>query len=1009
MKRKLSALLLSLSLSLTLNAAPAYALTDDNIFTDPITGNYSGREDGAAIAANINSANLPASYWAKEQIARAMALNIIKGGAAGYNPSENVSNAELLTAALRAIKREDAAAALAPAESNRLPAGSPLKDTQTIGYLRQANLDGFITNQQYNNVRADQSALDAARGDFIYGAPVTRQQAAAWIYQAIRLLDPNAFSAGMTQQNTFSFTDAAGIALPNLPAVEALAAAKVMNADASGSFRPDAPVSKGDLAQIFEALGDSYYVPAGITKLSGTVGGIKTSEFQSTGAASGGKQVYVRAGDGKINVLRNFRAAQEGVPEAVADAPVYREDAAGGLALLQEGDRVEYLVAGSQLLYVQVTDTKPVDVRYVTGQLASLVLPAGQITLTGVSGGGEDTSNTYTMIDGLYYNENGKNYIFVNYNQKTQQMNIPLGSALRLRLKGDVVDQIDYLGEPELADDLYGVVIENNPEMGYLTILDKKGGEITKNFYPEDLRVKKKQYYDAVDEIGYISDIFPHFKYNPTECGIDDIEPGDIVFIRNSPDDPDYITSISASTNYIAGYGKIKEITPNDGYYEVLLQYENGQTSWFTVPAGLFVTSRGKPVSLGDVRAGDWARLLVNQAIIGPGRFIESAKEITIESAGHEVTTLLRGQLSGLDPVQNKLLVQNVQQLAKTGWSGYKQSDSFSLTSRDTEYFHNGKQISAEYAQKYFKRADNEVYIALEDAYSGKKVRKVTFRDGRDQLLPSDAVMTAGANGSFSLPSASGEISTDAGSIVVRNGRLVDGRAIMPADYAAVSLNGGATAAVVNITDTPGAGQLILARGRVLSVDDGKSFKVQSMAVLSGDKWMYTPVSREFAVDYNTLFLDSSGPRKTADFLDYTDRSEGGTATTVVDKVYNILVDGGRAAVILDAPYSTKMVRGTVYSVSGDTLYLRDASYRNNATGAWLPVSNNDAAIQVKAHPNSLIGKNNARAALSSIQTGDQIKAYTDKLPQVTGAGGVLVDKVSPGADIDGYIVFAEK
>ncbi|MDR1689214.1 MAG: S-layer homology domain-containing protein [Clostridiales bacterium] len=979
-----------------------YALTDEFIFTDAVANTYTGRVEADALISNLTFGDMPGNP-AYEAVTRMGALNVIKGYEDFFFPASPVSNAEMLSSVLRAMGRENDAIALAERLAPTLPEGSDLSRERKIGYLSLANQLGFITGAQYANVlAADQASLNPV-GNFIYDAPVSRQQAAFWLNLGINQMSQTAFDGVNigNVQRTYNFNDWKSVSAVNLTAVERLVSAGALLGDTEGNLRPNDFLTNAEHAQMFKALDSIYYNLIGVVKKNGTVGGYKDAAQAQTGSVNFGRDVYVRVSDGQIDVLKNYARASNSRPVVIQEVPVFRDSQVTGLTSLEEGDEIEYLVrsATNEVLYVQTARSQPVIIDYVTAKLKTIDVTAGTITVVTDDG----SAVTFPMIRGLYFTEDEKNYVYIDYNKKTETVNIPISSTLMLRLKNSVCDEIHFIGEPNLQDEFRGIVIENNPDLGYLVVIDNNGKQIVKNFYESDIRVKKREYYDADDEIGYISEVFPNFEYNPLESDIYAVEPGDIVFIRNNPDDLDYIESISAATNYIAKYGKILQFTFNGDYYEMLLEYENKQTTWFDVSSELFITRNGKPADAESVVVGDWARVLVNQAIIAPGYVMESAKEIILESDGHYISTILRGQLSGMNAVQNQLLVQNVQELTNRGWVNHKQAANFNLTGRDTEYFYDNKQISLEYALKYFKRSDNEVYIALENNYAGEKVRKVTFRSGRDQLLNADTVIYSDGNGGFSVLGSSDKISTDAGTIVRRYGRLVSGNNINIPDYAVVSLNGGNNAAVVDISDAPGNSQVIMARGRVLSVDEGNDFIVQSMSVLTGDEWLYTPIAREFAIDYNTVYVTAEGITNLERLTDYNSAVDE-TVTTSVDKVYNILTDGARASRIIESPYCTRAVRGTVYAVdeAAGKIYLNSASYLSNAAnsaGRWVNVSATSATLEITVHPNTFITKNNQTVGLGSIKTGEQLKIMTDNLP----------DRVTTGAILDGYMVFVEK
>lgn len=204
----------------------------------------------------------------------------------------------------------------------------------------------------------------------------------------------------------------------------------------------------------------------------------------------------------------------------------------------------------------------------------------------------------------------------------------------------------------------------------------------------------------------------------------------------------------------------------------------------------------------------------------------------------------------------------------------------------------------------------------------------------------------------------------------------------MVPDYARVVLNGNGKAAVVDIYDEPNASGVFIARGRIISVDEGKSFKVKSSSILTGDEWLYTPVERTFEINGSTLFLNEGGISNINSFLDYTTESvEGG--------IFNIVADGTTATHVIQSPYAKDIVRGTVYDTAAGSISIKDSRYYIENTGRWDTVSDKDNSVNVTLPTNSVIVKNNKVVGVSELEKGDKIKVFTSQLPNI--AGGMTV------------------
>lgn len=979
----------SLSLALVcslLFSTAVYAKTDGYIYSDPVSNTYTGRAEGARLISNLRFTDLPGDAASQDAVVRSGVLNLIKAEAPSFSPNAAVTKEEAIAYALRAAGLENQAQAAGVAMINTLPANSPLRNVWSAGYLTLARNMRLITPAEYTDAIApDPSALDPAV-NFVRTAAATREEFASWLAAALTSAQPNIFTTTATQQAIYAYRDWQNIAPDKVNAVENLSREKIMTDNGTGSFRPKSSLTRMEAARVLRNMDRLYYNIAGLQKKTGTVAGLGDEQYSETASGILWRHVYVRGADGLVDLLTYAYTASSSPQDGAADAVVLREGNVAGLASLAEGDQIEYLVepSTSTVWYVQVTSG--LNSSTVQGKLQLIDINNGTVILTDDSG----KPYTFPMAKGLYGTDtNGTNYVLFK-NEKRPVSTLPQGSTYRVTLVNNVVTAIEYLGEPVIAPETRGIVTDNNPNLGYITIIDENGREVTGNYNPGSLRVQKTEYYDMRDTIGSIHSLFPDFTYNPRETDMRSIEPGDIVSYRTDPADG-RITSISASVSYTTRYGRIREFRDNGDASSMLMQFENGSTTWFTAADGIMVVKGGKPVQADEIVPGDWARLLVNQAVIGPGYIMESVKEIAVEGDGHYISNIIKGKLAGINVIQNKLNVQDAQRLTDAGWANYRQIEQFSLAGNGIEYYYDGKPVTLSYVKNYLSHADANVYIALENNYAGETIKKLTFRSGRDELLKADTVLYTNG-GTFSILGNAGTIATDEGTIVRRNGRLVDGSQIVAPDYAVVSLNGADTAAVVDITPTPATSGIMIARGRIYSVDAGRSFKVQSMALFGGQSWSYTPIQREFAIDHSTLFMDDSGLTSMDEFIGYTD-------TSVINKVYNIVIDGSRAARVIDAPYATQSVRGTIYAIDGDSISLKDVYVYDSETGRWSIISNRNAIGTVTVPANAILVDRNQVVGTNSLKVGQQIKVMTDSLP----------NNITSGLAVTGYIVQVER
>ncbi len=963
------------------------AQIDETIFKDPVVNTFYGRDDGANLIENLKFKDIN-GHWAKETIIQTGALNLVKGYGDYFEPNGTVSNQEALAFVVRALGMEKAAHDAAVTLRAQAPQNADLLTNWSIGYLEIARQIGLLTDQQFLEAISPDPALQDPAVSYVRTAPVTRENVADYIFRGLSTMNPAAFVNNNTVQGILKFNDFKDIAVDKAAAVEALASAKIMNGDTSSNFRPKGKITRAEMAQVLRNMDSIYFNSMGIVRLNGTVSGIKDVQLSQSGNYNLERNIYLRMMDGSVNIIK-YQTQKNSSPQAInKDVPVFKDNDVNSLGYLRENDKIEFLLesATGRILYVKADEIPAYDT-FFTGKLTALDFANANITLVA------DNNKTFIfyLSKGLLDTQNNINYIFIGQ-EKHDIKKLPMGSKFELTLRNNIVRELKFIGQDVLINEERGIVTENNHEFGYITYINNDGIERTMNYNSSDLKVEKQNHYDLEDEIGYYDEVFPDFRYDPRDSVISEIEPGDIVFIRPYKDDPETIESISAATNYIMKTGKVLKYVDNDDYYSMLVEYDDKQTTWFDLAKEIFVSQDGKNKSTEDINIGDYVKILVNQAIISPGYIMETAKEIVIEGDEHFISSIIKGQLAGINAIQNKIQIQNSQILTQNGWSNYNQLNQLSLLDKDIEFYHNSKRISADYALKYLKRADGDVYIAMQNNYTGEKVKKVTFRDGRDTLLAGDTVIATNEEGGFRILSVNEFITTDDGTIVVKEGRLITGSDIAANDFALTSINDGNNAAVVNITKIAENIKSMFVRARVNSVDEGKSFRVQSIAVLNEMDWSYSPIQRDYAIDYNTLFINKDGFVPLEKFMDFTGDS-------VVDKVFNVIVDGSKATHIIDSPYAKTGVRGIIYGIENNNLKIKDATYYDAKTGKWTPISNKDSTAVITIPLNSAIAKNNKVIYAKDLQVGNQIKVLTDNLPE----------KIGGGMNVTGYIVLVEK
>ena len=1056
--KKLTALLLSGLFAVSTTITATAAVVDYFVFNTEPLNVFIGRPEAVGLISNAQFDDI-AGHWANEAIGHGAALGILNFGGGNFNPGQPITFQEGLGIAVNVAGfGEESLQAGLDFINDSVIGGDvfwdgSLTDTMHLGNLVVARDNDIISELLFNSLvgipvfdveavqellQDLQTAIDAMdappsednENDEIVDPEVAVQEIydqlnaiLGGIMGELQVQDPRDVLAMMPTRYSLlqrqdmarfigrALSDNDAIQLPNQPRdilrfddwqnissvsaqyVEAFVRLGVMSGSTESSFNPTGTISRGEVAQIIRNLEDIYYEEQGISRNIGTVAGYRERQQAATLQGEAQRDWFIRRYDGDVDVIQHLIVYSPIGSVVNYDVPVFRNGQIGGLASLQVDDQIEYLTDGENVLYIHVIESGQ-NLTTVTGRLMDVDIINGTIRLRDDAG----RDFTYNLTSGIFGEDESGQYLFMD-ERSVSYDDLPFGAFLELILINNLVSRVSFVGQPELVLEMRGIVIDNNPAFGYITVIDNNANIQTRFYNQNDMNVQRMGHYQT-GGAGYIAQMFPHFAFNPLATTISAIQPGDIVFMRFDENDPTLITHISAVVHPVIRHGLVRSVNHSLGTTSVLLQFDNGQTSWFDIGENVFVTDAGRLVPNTTIQTGDRLRLLLNQVVMAPGHVVESILEVAVEAPGHHIGTILTGNFAGINNMQNQLMLQNSRQLNVLGWGPHTQIQNLNLNRQNIEFYHENQRISQEHAQRFFSRSDLVTYVALDQSPAGETIRQITFRDGRDELLNPELVISTDGTGGFIIGSIPGVIQTDSGTIVRSNGRQVSGSNISPGDLVRVSLNGGNNAAVVDIMDQPGVSAISVARVRILDVNEGNNFTVQSMATLQGHDWMFTPVERVFTITPNTLFLDEDGWVSPTNFIGFTE-------DTVIDRTFTVIYDGTTATHVIDAPYGNRVVRGQIFNVDANgntgTLGIRDAQYLYNPdldpTYQWRNISNANPVMNIEIPANSIIIRNNEIINPGQLQNGDQIRVLTHGFPE----------EFYPGVEIQGYIILVDR
>ncbi|MGE5613481.1 MAG: S-layer homology domain-containing protein [Bacillota bacterium] len=945
---------------------------------------YYGDAAAQSVIDGLKYTDLSGSVWSKEAIYEAGALGILKGlDGAGrrFGRSTTLTKEEALAIVYRAAGREEEALQAGTAVNNMRAAGNRKTDPADVlfdGFLSLAANDGLITARDLADAyNPDQEGL--TEENFRRKSAAQRQEFAYWLALALNLQP-----AGQ-QQELLNYTDWRSIDPGKMQYIETLLRERIITGS-NGRINPRQQVTREQGAQIVKNAEDEILAAKGYSKSFGIIEKIELVRDYTGGAAVSGRNITVANADGSYASIRTSEQPgngsgnrNENTGESVAgrkrELVVYKDGIIGDSGLLSAGDRIKYIYDGSNTVkYVQVVSNIN-ETRYVAVEVSSVdsanllidviklfdmdypdmesIAYAGSLSFSGTE------KNLYRISPGASVAINGV---------KADLAGISEGAAAIFTIdsNNNVRDiQFGDLGiNAEARFIVRGIVEENNPRLGYLTLYNEDGsgtgGQAVLRTY------------------NYVDQNRTEIYRNRKVVGADDIQAGDTAYIRLDGDGN--IASISAVDNYVRKYGRVISRLPS----AILVEFDDGIQELLAADANVVVVKDRMLVGFGAIKDGDRVRLLLNENGKGAG-----LKEITIESVDHYISNIYKGKVERIDNISGKIAVMNMQVFNRGNWDrvDWKGLSTIPMAEEFKIYL-NDRVIDIDDANRLLYL--NEAYIAVEETYGHEeRAVKMTFRNSSDTPVPvvSDKITgVVSGSGSFMLYRENKKVGYSDGSIIVKHGRLVSGNSLGDGDDAYMALDrsysdGSIYASVLKIDEPVNADGLIIYRGRISEIDEGRSFTLESFSQLQGIEWEYHNTPKTFGITYDTRVLNDDGVLNVRDFVGYGEDS-------YLQRTVYVASDGVNAVLVSTAPFGTENMRGMVYEIGGDLMKLSKVSVYDESSLMW--VSKPDVSISLLK--NTIVVKNGKIVNAAAISKGASVRV----LKKNTGTSG------------DGYIVFIE-
>ncbi|MCX7921155.1 MAG: S-layer homology domain-containing protein [Clostridia bacterium] len=941
---------------------------------------YSGVKNATVVLNNIDYTDVKNSNtWAKEAIYETGALDIVKSyGDRQFRIKNTVTKQQAIAIALSAAGRE-AEARKAGEDLNNLRSSQEKKrDSLEIlfdGYLKLAADGGLISEQNLTDALA-KTTSNLTPSSFNRSAPATRQEMAYWLAMSLKLKP-------MQDQKIYNnFRDWSSIDSEKVPYIEAILQNNIMSGDANGRFNPGQLINREQVAQIVKNAEDSILPLLKMEKKTGTVEAVSGFRDMTQGKNVKVDVFNVRNINGKLHHIiveipqgtSSTKNEQNGgaVPQTDKDLIVYRDGKIGKSSLLKTGDRIDYIVSPDKSIrYVKVISSV-YDTKYIVAQVNSITPSSLTIKVAKL------LKLDYPEIDmtkeNVSFNTDGQleeayrysSSVAVSVNGRKIDINkLQPGLMVLMTVKNNVVVDIKDIevGSDGEGGVVKGIVEDNNPQLGYITLFNEDGTTGSLDGVSQGTLLRTYNYTNQNN-----IDAFKNHK----KAKIEDIEPGDTVFLKLD-EDMDVI-SISGVDNYTVKYAKVKSKRAKN----IAVEYDNGVQQVLAIDSSVLITSDNAIVKYDRLKDGDRVKLLLHIT----DKFTK-VKEIAIEGDENFITGIYKGKISYINDMSNTLVAEDLQMFDRGRWvridhkglKGIKLSDEYSM-------FFDNRQVDINNVNKYLK--NSEAYIAVQKDYGGAELAafvSVRSQDDAEVIYDDSVTESVPGSGEFNLSKETDTIKYGEGTIVIKNGRMIAGGSISMDDTAYVVANRSYdseefNAGIVQINERSSVEFVQIYRARIKQINKGKDFAVESYSKLNGTSWDFSNTPKTFKLTGDTRIIDDAGIVNQRDFVGYGSNS-------YVNRTVYIVADNTNALMVNTAPYGVYSAKGEIYDITGMTIgeegsitqeptgiALYNARVYNPSSRMW--VDSKDMTLKILT--NSIIIKDKKIAKPSDLKKGDRVR-----------------------------------
>jgi len=687
----------------------------------------------------------------EEAITRMSALGVVKKyGSFDFEPERNISRQEMIEFLVR-MNGNDAAVQQRAINNAGGMSSAAFQDFLAKEYVTEAINQGIVLAVEDGNL-----GLDAKR-----------EETAVWISRMLNL------QPTFNDLNTvYGFEDWASVTPANRGIIETIVTEKIMTPGTDGNFKPDASITRGDVAGLLKDLSPRVFGNLNVTSNFGFVVGKLEDSKQEAGYTVDETKFVIRNIDGSVTTIKVDKNNQT---KAEHQFVSYKDGVVSNSRVLEIGDQIEYLQQNGEVVYVQVhTDGSVIEKLRETTQVEgkySVYYAEVHDTIT------EERleNNRYIVTDRMRVKAiNG--IVF----------DIVVDTFVDTGIKNDIIvykdEKVGGMDLLQKGDDVQ-IVVSPDGNISYVSIFDPEKKEVygTVRFVGRDENIGE----DTITIFGY-DDVIREFivaRYagitvNSEYANLSDLKYGmDVKITVNNG----YATLIVSETftdnpGYIPEFGKMRigeiHYIYNNG---ISVKLNDGSRKQYLLPEDTPVNKEGRDISIRALKEGDKVKLFFNDI------YTNTLSRVEVEGVEQLIEKVYKGVLNEVVEGTGEIIITEPEILKNTKWEKAPNYNFSFEVDPSADIYSNGKRVRFKNLSREHK--GDTIYVVVKDAYGKPNAVKLAVANGGERIYFDDVYSLDRTRAEIELGNRNNLVYSD-GTIFIKDNRLVTSSALRDTDDA---------------------------------------------------------------------------------------------------------------------------------------------------------------------------------------------------------------------------------